>query len=97
LAVSRPSIRKATLRGTDPPGGQFNAPKNTPIAPPGECETITLNNGEKLTVNKTVAEQFRDFSMISLSAGRPSVALAGSERAGTRQNIRSDTRSIERK
>jgi hypothetical protein len=69
--------------GHGPSGGKFNVRSGTPIAPQSEHETITLNNGQKVTVNKSVAEQFRGFFNDLIKRGAPVGGLGG---FGTRGN-----------
>jgi hypothetical protein len=60
-------------------GGVFNEPKGTPIH--GERETIRLDNGQTVTVNKKAAAQFKGFFNDLIAAGAP---VRGLEAFGTR-------------
>ena len=65
-----PEHMDGDTEGSGPPGGKFNVKANTPIAPVSDRQTVTLSNGQKVTVNKAVAEQFRGFfnDLIKLEA-----------------------------
>lgn len=62
-------------------GGAFNVPAGTPET--GPRTTITLKNGEKVTVGSRVAEQWRGFYNDLIDAGAPVKGLGG---FGTRGN-----------
>jgi hypothetical protein len=72
-----PEHMEGDTEGHGPPGGKFTVPSGTPIVPQSERETITLNNGQKVTVNKSVAEQFRGFFNDLIKAGAPVRGLGG--------------------
>ena len=63
--------------GNGPVGGKFNEPTGTPIAPASERQTITLSNGEKVTVNKAIAAQFLGFFNDLIKLGAPVRGLGG--------------------
>jgi hypothetical protein len=64
-----PEHMDGDTEGNGPPGGKFNVKAGTPISP-ADHQTITLSNGERVTVNKAVAEQFLGFfnDLIKLQA-----------------------------
>jgi hypothetical protein len=72
-----PEHMEGDVEGNGPTGGKFNVGSGTPIAPQGERETITLSNGQKVNVNKKVAEQFRGFFNDLIKFGAPVRNLAG--------------------
>jgi hypothetical protein len=65
------------VEGDGPSGGKFNVKAGTPIAPQGDHHTVTLNNGQTVTVNKAVAEQFRGFFNDLIKLGAPVRTLGG--------------------
>ena len=69
--------------GNGPVGGKFNAKAGTPIAPESDRQTITLSNGATVTINKSVAAQFRGFFNDLIKNGAPVRGLGG---FGTRNN-----------
>jgi hypothetical protein len=69
--------------GPGPPGGRFNQPAGTPLLDPSQRETVTLDNGQKFTVNKRVAAQFKGFYNDLIKAGAPVHGIGG---LGTRGN-----------
>jgi hypothetical protein len=75
--------QKGDIEGSGGPGGRFNVPAGTPISPPSERESVTLSNGQKVTVNKRAAPQFRGFFNDLIKAGAPVSGLGG---FGTRGN-----------
>jgi hypothetical protein len=56
-------------------GGAFNDPSGTPIH--GPRTTVTLNNGQQVTVNSRVAEQYKGFFNDLAAAGAPVHSLGG--------------------
>ena len=64
-------------------GGRFNVPAGTPLIPSSQQETVTLSNGQKFTVSKRTAAQFRGFFNDLIAAGAPVHSLGG---LGTRGN-----------
>jgi hypothetical protein len=58
-------------------GGRFNAPTGARIAPGSQLETVTLSNGQKVTVNKKAAGQFKGFFNDLIAAGAPVRSLGG--------------------
>jgi hypothetical protein len=72
-----PEHMDGDTEGDGPSGGKFNVKANTPIAPQGDRVTITLKNRAKVTVNKTVAEQFRGFFNDLIKFGAPVRGLGG--------------------
>jgi hypothetical protein len=70
-----PEHMDGDTEGNGPPGGQFNVRAGTP--PAGDRQTITLNNRQKVTVNKAVAEQFRGFFNDLVKLGAPVRGLGG--------------------
>ena len=56
-------------------GGRFNAPAGAPMS--GERKTITLANGQQVTVNARAAEQFQGFFNDLIAAGAPVRNLGG--------------------
>ena len=72
-----PEHMDGDIEGSGPSGGKFNVRAGTPIAPPADRETITLNNGQSVTVNKAVAEQFRGFFNDLIMRGAPVRGLGG--------------------
>jgi hypothetical protein len=58
-------------------GGRFNVPAGTRPIGGGDAETITLSNGEQVTVNKGAAAQFRGFFNDLIAAGAPVHGLGG--------------------
>jgi len=63
--------------GNGPTGGKFNVRAGTPISPQADRETITLSNGQRVTVNKAVAQQFRGFFNDLIKLGAPVRSLGG--------------------
>lgn len=72
-----PERMDGDTEGNGPVGGKFNVPSGTPIAPPSERQTITLSNGEKVTVNKAIAAQFLGFFNDLVKQGAPVRGLGG--------------------
>jgi len=58
-------------------GGRFNVRAGGARLRPGERETIVLSNGERVTVNKQAAAQFRGFFEDLIEAGAPVHTLGG--------------------
>ena len=56
-------------------GGRFNAPTGAPIS--GPQKTVTLSNGQKVTVNAHAAPQFEGFFNDLIKAGAPVHNLGG--------------------
>jgi hypothetical protein len=77
IGAEPPEQMDGDTEGSGPPGGKFNERPGEPISPPSERQTITLNNGEKVTVNKAVAEQFRGFFNDLIKLGAPIRSLGG--------------------
>jgi hypothetical protein len=71
------------IEGSGPPGGRFNVPAGTPLSPQSERETVTLANGQQVTVNKRSAAQFKGFFNDLIQSGAPVRGLGG---FGTRGN-----------
>ena len=63
--------------GNGPVGGKFNVKAGTPMAPASDRQTITLSNGEKVTVNKAIAAQFLGFFNDLVKLGAPVRGLGG--------------------
>jgi hypothetical protein len=63
--------------GSGPVGGKFNVEAGHSTSPPADREPITLANGQKVTVNKKVAEQFRGFFNDLIKHGAPVHDLGG--------------------
>ena len=72
-----PEFMDGDTEGNGPVGGKFNVKAGTPIAPASDHQTITLNNGEKVTVNKAVAGQFLGFFNDLVELGAPVRGLGG--------------------
>jgi hypothetical protein len=64
-------------------GGRFNVPAGTRPIGSADSETITLSNGQKVTVAKRAAAQFRGFFNDMIAAGAPVRGLGG---VGSRGN-----------
>ena len=75
--VEPPEHMDGDAEGNGPPGGKFNVRAGTPIAPASDRQPITLSNGERVTVNKAVAEQFRGFFNDLVKLGAPVRGLGG--------------------
>jgi TP901 family phage tail tape measure protein len=58
-------------------GGRFNAPAGTRSTQATEGQTVTLSNGQKVTVNKAAAPQFEGFFNDLIKAGAPVGSLGG--------------------
>lgn len=58
-------------------GGRFNVPAGTSSIGSSERETITLANGQRVTVNKRAAAQFKGFFDDLVAAGAPVRNLGG--------------------
>ena len=63
--------------GSGPPGGKFNVKAGTPISPAERSPNNHTHNGEKVTVNKAIAEQFRGFFNDLIKLGAPVRGLGG--------------------
>jgi hypothetical protein len=72
-----PEQMDGDTEGSGPVGGKFNVPAGTPISPPSDRQTITLSNGEKVTINKAVAAQFLGFFNDLVKFGAPVRGLGG--------------------
>jgi hypothetical protein len=72
-----PELMDGDTEGSGPVGGKFNVPSGTSIAPPSERQTITLSNGEKVTVNKAISAQFLGFFNDLIKQGAPVRGLGG--------------------
>jgi hypothetical protein len=58
-------------------GGRFNVPAGTRAIGAAESETVTLANGQRVTVNKRAAAQFKGFFDDLAAAGAPVRNLGG--------------------
>ncbi|MGT2438302.1 hypothetical protein ACU4GH_23785 [Bradyrhizobium betae] len=72
-----PEQMDGDTEGSGPVGGKFNEPAGTSMAPPNERQTITLSNGEKVTINKVIAPQFLGFFNDLIKFGAPVRSLGG--------------------
>jgi hypothetical protein len=72
-----PERMDGDTEGNGPVGGKFNVPAGTPMAPASERQTITLSNGEKVTINKAIAAQFLGFFNDLIKLGAPVRGLGG--------------------
>jgi hypothetical protein len=72
-----PEHMDGDMEGNGPPGGKFNVKAGTPISPASDRQTITLSNGQKVTINKAIAEQFRGFFNDLIKLGAPVRGLGG--------------------
>jgi hypothetical protein len=77
LGGEPPEQMDGDTEGSGPSGGKFNVPRGTPMSPPADRKTIKLSNGEEVTVNKVVAEQFLGFFNDLIKAGAPVRKLGG--------------------
>jgi hypothetical protein len=75
--------QEGDITGTGPSGGRFNQPAGTPEIGKADRETVTLANGQKVTVNKRTAAQFQGFFNDLIKEGAPVQGLGG---VGTRGN-----------
>jgi hypothetical protein len=71
-----PEQMDGDTEGNGPPGGKFNVRAGTPMTSV-DHQTIALDNGERVTVNKAVAAQFRGFFNDLLKHGAPVRSLGG--------------------
>jgi hypothetical protein len=72
-----PEQMDGDTEGNGPVGGKFNVKAGTPMAPASDRQTITLSNGEKVTVNKAIAAQFLGFFNDLVKLGAPVRGLGG--------------------
>jgi hypothetical protein len=72
-----PEQMDGDTEGNGPVGGKFNVKAGTPMAPASDRQTITLSNGERVTVNKAIAAQFLGFFNDLVKLGAPVRGLGG--------------------
>jgi hypothetical protein len=66
-----PEHMEGDTEGSGPVGGKFNVPAGTAMSPPSEHQTITLSNGQRVTTNKLVSDQFFGFFNDLIKLGAP--------------------------
>ena len=81
FASNLPDAMKGDVEGRGPSGGRFNV-GGSQLAPASELTTVTLANGQAVTVNKRVAGQFQGFFNDLISAGAPVRSLGGANTRG---------------